>query len=41
MLIYGSARRSEICQGRVVDGRLVRWKDIDWFNSSIKVRGKR
>lgn len=40
MLIYTGARRSELFQGRAGDGRGVRWKDIDWFNSSIKVIGK-
>ena len=40
MFIYTGARRSEICQTRLGDGRGVRWRDVNWFNSSIRVRGK-
>jgi len=40
MLIYTGSRRSELFRGRVGDGRGVHWKDIDWFNGTIKVRGK-
>ena len=40
MFIYTGARRGEICQRRLGDGRGVRWRDINWFTGSIKVKGK-
>ncbi len=40
LFIYTGARRSEICQYRLGDGRGLRWKDILWFQDQIRVTGK-
>jgi len=40
LFIYTGARRCEICQTRVGDGRGLRWKDIMWMQDEIKVSGK-
>lgn len=40
LFIYTGARRCEICQYKIGDGRGLRWKDILWVQSQIKVRGK-
>ena len=40
LFIYTGARRCEICQTRVGDGRGLHWKDIMWFQDEIKVSGK-
>ena len=40
LFIYTGARRCEICQERNGDGRGLRWKDILWFEDSIRVCGK-
>jgi len=40
LFIYTGARRCEICQYKVGDGRGLRWKDIDWMKKQIRLTGK-
>ena len=40
LFIYTGARRCEICRYKVGDGRGLKWKDIDWMKSQIRLLGK-
>ena len=40
LFIYTGARRCEVCQYKVGDGRGLRWKDIDWMKNQIRLIGK-
>jgi len=40
LFIYTGARRCEICQYKVGDGRGLRWKDINYMKNEIRLMGK-
>jgi site-specific recombinase XerD len=40
LLIYTGARRCEICQFRVGDGRGLKWKHINWMKKELRLMGK-
>ena len=40
LFIYTGARRGEICQYRLGDGKGLRWKDILWMRKSIRLKSK-
>lgn len=41
IMIYTGARRGEICQFRVGDNSGLYWKDINWMQNTITLRGKK
>jgi integrase/recombinase XerC len=41
ILIYTGARRGEICQFQSGDGSGLQWKDINWMQNTITLKGKK
>lgn len=40
LFIYTGARRGEICQYRVGEDSGLRWRDINWMQNTITLKGK-
>jgi len=40
LFIYTGARRGEICQFRLGDGRGLRWQHVNWMRNEIRLLGK-